>query len=79
MNDYGNDTQKSIVTLDLVSLIELGSSQPFLIIITSCRLAATTTIVKHTFPRNRELDISLKDSRILDDLYLMDDIYNINK
>src|SRR5437763_14296658 len=71
--------QKSMVTLDPVSLVKLGSPQPFLIITTSRGLAATTTIVKHTSLRNREPDISLRDPRILDGLYLTDDICNINK
>ena len=68
-----------MVTLDLISLVELGSPQPFLIIIISRGLAATTTIVKHISLRNREPDIFLRDPRILDSLCLMDDIYNINK
>src|SRR5437764_15400615 len=68
-----------MVTLDPVSLVEPGSPQPFLIIIISRGLAATTTIIKHISPRNREPDISLRDPRILDGLYLTDDICNINK
>src|SRR5438270_12837829 len=68
-----------MVTLDPISLVKLGSPQPFLIITISCELAATTTIVKHISPRNRELDISLRDPGILDGLCLTDDICNINK
>ena len=71
--------QKSTVTLDPISLVELGSPQLFLIITISRGLAATMTIVKHISPRNREPNISLRDPRILDSLCLMDDIYNINK